>query len=76
LSPVGYKYSDRIFDCTPDQVSVAFKRTIDDVKIENFRFHDLRHTAASWMRMSGADTQRLLNCSVILIRGWRRATSI
>jgi integrase len=49
--------SDRIFNCTPDQVTVAFVRVCRQVKIENFRFHDLRHTAASWMRMSGADTQ-------------------
>jgi integrase len=36
-------------------VSVAFSRLCGRLKIENFRFHDLRHTAASWLRMKGAD---------------------
>jgi integrase len=40
---------------TPEQVSVAFKRTCTAVSIDDFRFHDLRHTAASWLRMQGAD---------------------
>ena len=42
-------------DLTPGQVSVAFARDCQKVKIEDFRFHDLRHTAASWLRMQGAD---------------------
>ena len=33
----------------------AFRRTVRRLRIANFRFHDLRHTAASWLRMSGAD---------------------
>src|ERR1044071_6763288 len=48
--------SNKIFgDLTPEQVSVAFVRVCRNLKIADFRFHDLRHTAASWMRMSGAD---------------------
>ena len=42
-------------DLTPEKVSVAFHRTCNKVGIADFRFHDLRHTAASWLRMSGAD---------------------
>lgn len=40
---------------TAAQVTQQFGRVVRRLKIENFRFHDLRHTAASWMRMAGAD---------------------
>jgi integrase len=39
----------------PEWVSVAFSRLCRRLKIADFRFHDLRHTAASWLRMKGAD---------------------
>ena len=52
----GTKSTDPLYgDVTPEQVSVAFVRVCRKAKIEDFRFHDLRHTAASWMRMQGAD---------------------
>ncbi len=45
-----------IFDgVCADYVTQTFRHACIDVGIEDFRFHDLRHTAASWMRMSGAD---------------------
>lgn len=48
--------TDPIFaDVTPEQVSVAFARVCRKVGVADFRFHDLRHTAASWLRMQGAD---------------------
>jgi integrase len=40
---------------TPENVSLAFLRACRAVNISDFCFHDLRHTAASWMRMRGAD---------------------
>jgi integrase len=38
-----------------EQVSMTFQRVCRRVSITDFRFHDLRHTAASWLRMKGAD---------------------
>jgi integrase len=40
---------------TPEQVSMTFQRVCRKAKVQDFRFHDLRHTAASWLRMQGAD---------------------
>jgi integrase len=42
-------------DITPGMVSVTFRRLCRRLEIPDFRLHDLRHTAASWLRMSGAD---------------------
>jgi len=52
------KPTDYVFNgepVTPENVSLAFLRACRSVNVSDFRFHDLRHTAASWMRMKGAD---------------------
>lgn len=50
------KPTDKLFrGVTPDMVTVTFRRVCATVEILDFRFHDLRHTAASWLRMRGED---------------------
>ena len=52
------KSTDQIFNdeqMSPENVSLAFLRACRAANISDFRFHDLRHTAARWMRMNGAD---------------------
>jgi integrase len=46
-------------DVTPAQVTVAFVRACNNAGIEDFSFHDLRHTFASHLRMRGADLHDL-----------------
>jgi integrase len=57
LSTNTLQPSDQLFrEVTPHQVSVAFRRLCLKLKILDFRFHDLRHTAASHLRMKHRDT--------------------
>jgi len=38
----------------PMNIRVAFERSVKAASIENFHFHDLRHTCASYLAMNGA----------------------
>jgi integrase len=49
------KPTDKLFPTRADWVTGAFRRVCAKIGLEDFRFHDLRHTAASWLRMQGAD---------------------
>ncbi len=42
-------------DGIPYNFRSAFEKAVKRAKIENFHFHDLRHTAASYLAMSGVD---------------------
>jgi len=56
LATANHKTTDKLFPgITPAQVTVAFVRACKTAEIDDFSFHDLRHTAASWLRMKGAD---------------------
>ncbi len=43
----------KVFDTT--NVRKRWEKAVRDAGLEDFRFHDLRHTFASWARQSGAD---------------------
>jgi integrase len=40
-------------------IKTGFCAAVRRAGIENFRFHDLRHTAGSWLAMSGADLRTI-----------------
>src|ERR1700689_2719621 len=41
------------------RVDRSFETVLEMAGIENFRFHDLRHTFASWYMMNGGDLHEL-----------------
>lgn len=47
-------------------LKTAFEKPLERAGIENFRFHDLRHTAASYLHMAGVDTKDIKE-----IGGWK-----
>lgn len=38
-----------------DNINTSWRKLLVDAKIANFRWHDIRHTFASWLVMSGVD---------------------
>jgi integrase len=48
-----------VFGLTDNQVTTRWRRALWLAGIDDFRFHDLRHTAASYLAMSGATTNEI-----------------
>lgn len=53
LSPQGQN-PQNARNPAPVDVRAAFERAVTKAKLEDFHFHDLRHTAASYLAMNGA----------------------
>ena len=51
--------TERLFPFTRHQVTSAFKRAVRRAGIKDFRFHDLRHTFASYLAMGGANMRTI-----------------
>jgi len=49
-----------------DAIGSAWKSALMRSEIHNFRFHDLRHTWASWHVMNGTNLQELME-----LGGWK-----
>ena len=57
-----YGHGERIDDCN----TLAFQKAVKAAKVGPCRWHDLRHSWASWAVQSGVTLQQLM-----LLGGWR-----
>jgi len=64
----GLIFPPRRLGSVAADITTAFKRVCKRAGIENFRFHDCRHTAASFLAMDG--TQQL---TLMKLFGWKTA---
>lgn len=60
-----------ILNMTPDRLYVRFSKTLKDAGLPHFRYHDLRHYAASQMHASGVP-ERYIEA----IGGWRPGSNV
>jgi len=51
--------------------SAVWARALQDAGIEDFRWHDIRHTWASWLRQAGVGMDKLQE-----LGGWKNATMV
>lgn len=52
--PDAFLFASRYRDDRSFNIETAWRRAVSDAGIDNFRFHDLRHSCASYLAQSGA----------------------